>query len=305
MTMTPTPAPTSPEPLPFVWSDRVTVVAPLGLRFWDAVSESVVGESLIVYASSTDVPPRRIRAFMNPSGIHVFRDLPGLREFENGTGGAAFWAEHPPRHEFIIEVEDRMRQFQPFSFRVRLPVRDVLLWECDSSRSPSTPVAAVPLFSTPNRAVPGGFAVIRAELWDAVTESPAAGAMLEAVLPASSPVRGLADREGRVAVIFPYPEPPPETFASPPASPPHGAGMSMFSQAWDVELRAYYAPRLPTPAIPDLCDALMQPEATLRAESTSTQSLGTQVLHFGRELIIRSAGAVNGRLLVAPVGSPP
>jgi hypothetical protein len=115
----------------------------------------------------------------------------------------------------------------------------------------------------------------------------------------------MADRDGRVAVIFPYPEPPSEAFASPPGSPPHGAGLSMFSQAWDVELRAYYAASRSAPVVPDLCDALVQPEAPLWADAARTRPLGTQVLQFGRELIVRSAGEANGRLLVTPIGSPP
>jgi hypothetical protein len=279
-------------------------VAPLGVRFWDPVSESVVA-GLIAHASPADDPRRRVRSFTNPSGIHVFRDLPGLREIENGTGDARFWAEHPPRFEFIVDVVDLERQFQPFSFRVRLPVRDPLPWECGASGAPAKPIVAVPLFSTPNRAVPAGFAVIRAELWDEAASAPAAWAVLEAVPPAGPPVRGLADRGGRVAVIFPYPEPPGETFASPPGSPPHGAGISIFSQTWDVELRAYYAASSPVPVAPDLCDALMQPEATLWNDSTRTRPLAPQVLRFARESIVRSAGAANGRLLVTPIGSPP
>jgi hypothetical protein len=304
--MMPPAPPIAPEPPRLVWPDRVTLVAPLGLRFWDPpVSGSAVGEGLNVHAAPADDPQRRIRAFVNPSGIHVFRDLPGLREFEHGTGDAAFWAGHPPRLEFIVEVEDRTRQFQPFSFRVRLPVRDLLVWERDVSGSPPQPIAAVPLFSTPNRAVPGGFAVIRAELWDEVTGAPASWAMVDALLPASPPVRGLADRDGRVAVIFPYPEPPDEAFGSPPGSPPHGAGLSMFSQSWEVELRVYYAPSRQPAVAPDLGDAFMQPEATLWADSTRTRPLGTGVLQFGRELIVRSAGDPHGRLLVRSIGSPP
>ena len=305
MRITPLAVPIAYEPHRLEWPDRVTLVAPLGVRFWDPVSERVVSDGLIAYAAAAANPRRRVQAVTSPSGVHVFRNLPGLREFENGTGDAPFWARHPPRLEFIVTVEDLTRQFQPFSFTVRLPVRDLLPWECDPSGSPPKPIAAVPLFSTPNRAVPGGFAVIRAELWDEVTGSPAAWAMVEAQLPAASPVRGLADRDGRVALIFPYPEPPGEAIASPPGSPPHAAGLSMFRQTWDVALSAYYAPRQPAPAAPDLCDALLQPVATLWADETRAQPLGTQILQFGRDLIVRSAGAANGRLLVSPIGSPP
>jgi hypothetical protein len=305
MTVTPPAVPTSLGPLRLLWPDRVTLVAPLGVRFWDSVSESAVGDGLIAHASPADDPRRHTRSFTNPGGIHVFRDLPGLRAFENGAGDARFWGEHTPRLEFIVEVEDARGRFQPFSFRVRLPVRQLLQWDDHSSGPPSRPTAGVPLFSTPSRGVPAGCAVIRAELWNERAGAPAAWAILEAVLPAGPPVRGLADREGRVAVIFPYPEPPGETFASPPGSPPRGTGTSLFSQTWDVELRAFYAGSRVVPVMPDLHEALMQPEATLWSDSTRTRPLGTQVLQFARELIVRSAGADNGRLLVTPIGSPP
>jgi hypothetical protein len=67
---------------------------------------------------------------------------------------------------------------------------------------------------------------------------------------------GLADSEGRVAVMFPYPEPPRVTLSSPPAA--------RNDFRWQVELKAYYgigSPPVAAPAIPDLGSVLSQLDA--------------------------------------------
>jgi hypothetical protein len=73
---------------------------------------------------------------------------------------------------------------------------------------------------------------------------------------------GLADREGRVAVMFPYPEPRRVPLASPPEA------RNDFS--WTVDLQAYSDPVLAqrSPELPDLGEVLAQlalPRAVLAA----------------------------------------
>ena len=297
-------------PSGFVGVDRVTHVAPLGLRLWDPVAEAIVGEGLTVQAAPAADPRRRITAFTNLSGVHVFRDLPGLRQFEHGPGEAAFWPEHPPALEFVIEVTDDRRRFQPFSLKTRLPVRGLLGWDCDPSGS-SLPrgIRAVPLFSAPARAVPGALAVVRAELWDAVAQAPAAWALVEVRVAVAHLAWGLADARGRVALIFAYPEAPAGTIASPPGSPPFAAGASLLAQTWHVHLRAYYAPSEQVLERPDLCDVFRQPIAALWADSGLGRPLAAQTLQFGRELIVQSAGGgpdgPRSVLWITPGGSPP
>lgn len=185
--------------------ERVPRVAPLGLRFWDDVSGTTIGEGLIVTAYPRAQPDRRVRAFPNRSGLYVLRDLPGLRDFEQGEGSGAFWDSLPPRRSFIIEVVDSERRFQPFFFPADLPVRDVFVWDDPGGGSPPGTMPGVPLYSTPNRSVPAAMAVLRADLWDpgaGLTREggPAAWAVIEARIPGRPAVRGIADERGRASL---------------------------------------------------------------------------------------------------------
>ena len=111
------------------------------------------------------------------------------------------------------------------------------------------------------------------------------------------PVRGLADREGRAAVLLPYPEP---TLApARPASPPYPSGTSLGDQEWPVRLSVFFEPATPTPVIPNLRRTLEQLPAIASIEDASgARPLGDQVLRYGQELIVRS-------VVVTPAGSPP
>ena len=307
--------------------ERVTLVAPLGLRFWDEVSGKTIGNGLVVTAYPATNPQRRVRAFSNPSGIYVFRHLPGLRDFEHGSGDNNFWESLPPRRPFVIEVDDRERRFQPFLLTTHLPVRDVFVWEDPSPASPPSPTLGVPLYSAPSRSVPAAMAVIRAELRDPWAGpdhqgGPAAWAVIEAHIPGQPTVRGIANDKGRIALIFPYPDPGSEAFASPPDSPllsPPAGSSSLRHQVWNIALQAAYKPMHPvpvgraTPPIPDLRDILMQPPATLWADTKRTKPLTEARLTFGQELILRSTdfttepigGTPMSVLLITPAGSPP
>jgi len=293
--------------------EHITVVAPLGLRFWDAVSGGAVSDGLIVTAYPPNSPALRIPLLANRSGIFICRNLPSLRHVENGTGDADFWRTLPPARPFVVEVIDAGQRFLSFTFTVHLPFRpetstanlpvpDSLLWQCSPIASPldsSSPVITVPLYSAPARTVPG-MAVVRAELQDAVapqtkTDAPAAWALLEVWLATTGQVlgRGFADERGCVGVIFPYPEPADSAPGSPLGSPP-GNGQALARQFWPLQLRASYGrlnPVAPLPelyALPDLCDILSQGTATLWADAAQTQALTEVHLLFGRELVVTS-----------------
>jgi hypothetical protein len=162
----------------------------------------------------------------------------------------------------------------------------------DNFRMESNPTPALPLFSAPSREAGGGLAAVRATLWDAAAGAPAAWALMEVRVPGQPTVRGLADREGRVALVFPYPEP--AAFAE--QSPPPPAGP--FSRhEWPLQLFASYAPRRPAPPRPSLPAALAQPRATLWADAARTVPLTRATLRAGQELVVRS--------FEAPAASPP
>ena len=303
--------------------ERLMTVAPLGLRFWDEVSSRIIGDGLNVTAYPADNPARRVKAFANRSGVYVFRDLPGMRSFENGAGDDAFWRNLPSKRNFVIEVVDPEGRFLPFIMTLKLPERGVFAWQDPSSPSPPSPAIGVPLYSSPSRQAPTSMAVVRAELheWRPGTShegNPAAWAVLEARLSGRLVARGFADELGRVAMIFPYPEPVTHTLGSPPSGSPQPAGAPQLrDQEWTIEFAAFCEPLRPAPignrpALADLDDILTQRSATLWADTERSRLLGEATLHFGRELVLRSrdfgAGAIGAPksvLFITPAGSPP
>ncbi|MGH2497412.1 MAG: hypothetical protein ACRDIV_22150 [Ktedonobacteraceae bacterium] len=295
--------------------DVQTLVAPLGVRFWDAVSGRVIGDGLSVIAypvlpgMSREQDARGTQAYTNRSGVYAWRNLPGLRDFAYGAGDEAFLAQTVdatsspvPTRPFIVEVVDTLHRFQPFAFPVEAPLRGLLTWTCEQDASP--PAAAstmIPLFSAPTRAPAGGLAVARATLWDATNNLPAAWAMLAASIGGKQVARGFAGADGQVALFFPLPVPGVQAFD--PSGTPlrNGMNTALAAQEWRVQLQAWYAPTLPAPAIPELCATLKQAPATLWSDAAGASPLLEVTLKFGRELVVRSDNAtLRSVLLISP-----
>jgi hypothetical protein len=305
-------------------SERLTMVAPLGLRFWDEVSAKVIGDGLDVTAYPADDSARRVKAFTSRSGVYVLRDLPGMRSLENGAGDDAFWRNLSGSRSFVVEVIDLERRFLPFAMRVNVPERGVFAWQDPLSPSPPSPAIGVPLYSSPSRQAPTSMAVVRAELreWRPGGNhegNPAAWAVLEARLSGRLLARGFADEQGRVALIFPYPEPITHTLGSPPSgSPPQAGAPQLRDQEWTIEIAAFCEPLRPAPignrpSLADLSDILTQKPATLWADTERGRTLGEVTLHFGRDLVLRSrdfaadpiGGTPKSVLFITSAGSPP
>ena len=282
--------------------ERLTCVALFGVRFWDAVSTRTVSDDLSVSASLPNNSTRRFALTPNRSGVYVLHHAPGLEAFEYGAGDEAFWENLPPLRPFVIEVNDLQRRFHPMAFTVKLPNRGIFGWEALSASPRASVLPAVPLYSTPTRTVPGGMAVVRADLWDARENSPAAWAVVEVQSESQAPICALADENGRVAVIFPYPEPLPGSMSSPPGSPLAGGPRQLTDQTWPIHLRVFYSPHIPTPRIPSLEDVLNQAPATLLATLSPPVPLSEVRLAFSQELIVKSQ--FRSELLVIPAGSP-
>jgi hypothetical protein len=265
--------------------ETVTRVTPLGVRFWDPVAEAAA-EGLGVTAYRAGDSRQRVTAVMNRKGVYLLRDVPGLGDLESGAGDAAYWASLPPPQRFTVEVVDPAGRFIPFSFTADLPCRGLFTWQCATASPPNPPAAFVPLFSTASRPVPAGSAAVRADLWDPGAGAPAAGAVLE-VRPAGQPAaRGIADDQGRVVVLLPWPPPalPFPVLGSPMA----GAAVPLAQQQWPVDLRASYAPLGPGPPPRDLCALLSQPPADLWSGSSRLAPLTGATLRFGQDLVLRT-----------------
>jgi len=288
--------------------EQVTQVQPLGLRFWDRVTESIVDDGFEVTAYPAAHPTWRTGAFTNRSGVYSFRNLPGLREIESGAGDAAFWAAHPPQFDFVVEVIDTAGRYLPFQLPVKLPVRGIYSFPDFESASPPGLQSFIPLYSAPARPIAAPMAILRAEMYDPIRKAPAAWAVVEAQAGNAEPVRGIADDQGRVLLPFPFPEP--QSFGL--GSPLRPGGIKLVDQAWPVELKFAYTPRTPAPTIPDLAEILNQLPAIAWEDSLLSTPLTGTTLHFGQDVVLRSRGVasppvsnVMSVLLITAAGSPP
>lgn len=270
--------------------DRSSGVSPLGVRFWDAVTRSFVSEGLSVVAHPTSMPSHRVAVLANPSGIFMAQDLPGMRELERGAGDDAYWRS-VARKRFVVEVDDTLGRYLPFSFTADLPIRGLLV----GPGVAGTPLASEPhdgalLFSTSTRAAPAGLTVIHAELWDAgaptpsgspLPGAPAAGALIMARVAGDPPVYGVTDAEGRAALFFACPEPP-----------------APGQRSWPVTLSVRYARAAVRSRYPDLAAVLAQPAASLVTDPARGFAFSAEPRGPGEPLILRSSPA-STRLFVS------
>jgi hypothetical protein len=292
--------------------ERFAILCPFGVRFHDPVMRSSIGEGLRVTAWPSGRHAPKSEARLTRSDVFAFQNLPGVRDTEIGRYDGPFLESFDQgvarRRLFLIEVEDSWRRFLPFSFKAELPHRG--LFELPCLGSPPSPIEipgqGIPLFSSPARLVPGGMAVVRAQIEELGTKKPAAGALLEieassAGMPATR-ARGFADNEGRVVVMFPYPElaPPPSQRLSPPAD-----GQSLSSRQWSVRARIFWKPTPAGDRLPDICALLNeQPERELVGTISPLEPLPVQTLRYGQELVLRSEESLSV-LFINPAASPP
>ena len=312
---------------PFIITDRLTMVAPLGLRFHDTTNGTLVGDGLSVWAYPLGRPNAKRPAIANRKAVYVLHHGFGLTEREHGDGSRFYW-DHPdpPNKDFVIEVTDEQRRFQPFQFIANIPHEGIYKWDTllDSPLSART---TIPLFSSSTRSVSSGMAVVRADLWDTSIDGAAAWAVIEVFTAGNLIGRGVADEAGRMAVIFPFPTPLPFSQASPPGSPlgspPVATSPPLTEQVWPLELRAFYTPVRPVlsppdfiepgPPLPDLRFTLSQPAATMWADAELTEIFEDTGLRFGRELILKSrpspgsppSQTPDSVLFITPAVSPP
>jgi hypothetical protein len=284
--------------------ERISIVTPLAVRFRDEATLTFFSDGLSVVVYPQDAPELATNGVVNRAGSFVFRNLTGLRDVEQGSGDADFWAANPPRSDFVLEVSDNAGRFLPYSLPIKLPQRH-LLGLGTGSPVASPPVAQMggetaflPLYSAASRPVPEGMGVLRTELWDAEADQPAAWALVEAKAAEQRTVTGLADADGRVLLPLPYPKPV-SALGSPVGSPPGGGG-PITRQSWPVAFTLRYRRRTPAPRIPDLVEALTQPPATAWQETSRVTAWTSATLRFGRELVLasRADGGASSTLLI-------
>jgi len=282
--------------------ETLSIVTPLAVRLRDEATLAFVSDGLAASVYPPGVPELAVSGTVNRSGLFVFRNLPGLRTVEQGSGDADFWAANPPQASFVLEVSDIAGRFLPWSLGIQLPQRSVLGLGLTSP--PASPLtvqtggdpAWLPVYSSASRPTPEGLGVLRAELWDADAGEPAAWALLEAQAGDQRRVTGMADAGGRVMLPLPYPKPPSELGS------PLGAGGPITQQSWPLTFTVRYRRRSPVPRVPDLADVLTQPPVTAWQETSRTTPWTSATLRFGRDLVLASradGGGAASTLLIA------
>jgi hypothetical protein len=277
--------------------ETLTRVAPFGIGLWDASTGRLVSDGIVVrvfrLAGPHAIDP--VPAVANRSGIFVPHDLFGADAFVEGARATAL----SPPERFLVDVRDTLERYTSFVMRVgeRGP-RGFVLPPCvadlelpsSAPSSPPPPPTYVPLFSTASRVVPAGMAAVRASLVDAATGRGAAFAVLEVRESGHLLARAVADARGEVAASFAYPE----VSAPPPWSPPRTAPkpLRLTEQHWTLDIAVRYRRNLrrftfdpSQPPLPDLCDVVQQPLATVAAMSPPA-ALGEVVLRYGQDLVL-------------------
>jgi hypothetical protein len=227
--------------------ETVSIFGLLGVRFWDAATGRAIGEGLQVTAAPVGQPEFGVQGAANRSAVYAFHRLPGLSTtpFEKPDGTRAY----------TIDVRDDFGRFLPFRFTAH--AAGGLMTRLESIvGSPLDPSPGITLFSEPARPVTSGMAVVLSELHDSTSpapdEAPASFARLMVTIPGidGAPdvtASGVADEQGRVAVIFEHPAPAEVPLGSPLGSPLAGSAIPLAVQSWPVSLSATYAPADPAP----------------------------------------------------------
>jgi hypothetical protein len=300
--------------------DRITRVAPLGLGFWDSVSNNFVTDGLRVTAIpkiSSTYRGKPATALPNRSGIFAFCHLPGLGEAENGVGDHDYWSHPPAPKDFVVSVIDRESRFLPFKFSIQAPTRRAEVWSIPSPGTiPNIDFpqlqGIIPLFSSPARLIPSGTAVIRASI--TMEGKPAAWAIVEAYSQnvganpddTSLVARGIANQRGQLALVFHYPK-----FMSMEAG---KDALPLTAQKWVISLKVFFSPRrsdtefsyLEMPyleildpetlnrKIPDLGEIAVQAETDLVTPlelPDKNLPAGKAYLKYGTELVFKTRSA--------------
>lgn len=278
--------------------EKVTTFTPLGIRFWDPARNIPVRYGLEVTARPATALWPITTAFRTASGVYAFQGLPGLHDLEHSNGDRALTS--PPDSQcFTIQVKDLCRRFLPIAFDVDLPLPYKGLFRPTfNSSPPENSSVRFYLFSAPARLPVPGLAVVRANLVNQDTKSPAAHAVLETWIKGRRWC-GIADERGSVAILLPYP-----TFIGTLGSSPPGVPPSQ--QQWELTVRVRYNPAAlpPRTGIPRLRDLFSQPFADiwLDAIGQAVPEWSDQLV-FGQELVVRT-GKLSA-LWVLPRGSPP
>jgi len=277
--------------------ERISRHCALGIRFWDIAGATSNVEGLQVEIYPRANPYARSVALPNRSGVYVANTVPGLRGFEySNDAPEVLWAT--ALRPYRVKVNDPKGRFLPIEFDADLPQQGLFTWLApwvsppqpislpgEEGSPPPLLLERVPLFSAPSRPVPEPLAVVYAQLREFGSARAAAWSLLGVAIDGRTRGLGLADSEGRVAVMFPYPEPPRMLLASPPEA------RNDFS--WQLELTAFWSQASPAPAVSALADLGLVLEQLSQPRSVVVSTLSPAVplrLDYRVPVTARTAG---------------
>ena len=293
---------------------QIAYVAPLGMKFYDMVRRSLQMD-LDVTVAPVSNPMRRTKAFINGNRVFVVNCVHGLNDLLQDAGSTTFWDDVSGQERpYRVQVKSPSLQFIPFSFDVPLPHRGYSVPDCmeitPPIEQPAYPSDVILLFPAANYRPPGHMALIQAQLYDPVNETPAAFAVVDALYEDALLARGVADRNGNCLLCFNYPDP---------NGDPLDGDSENDALQWAINLRALYTrfppqenfPNIPDiPEFVDICRLYTQNSANLWAdwagsETAVTGKLTEITLVMGETQQLTSTTSVTtlpqSRLFITPV----
>lgn len=308
--------------------ETVVRAVPLGLRCVDISTQSQVWGGLRVTATPSEGAPKTIAAFLTPSGIYAFRDLPGLYDFEYGIDAPVSSPPISSPHvgkEFAIRVEDAAGRYLPWGVILTLPRAEVV---------------TTYLFSSPTRASMPGFTIIRGGLKDSTrtlpggTLRPAAFARIEAQYEADGPTTSyvaLADWRGQFALFLPSPNPLQPAEGEIVTSPNTSGRKTLAQLSWPVTLSFFYEPErqkfirsnergrieifegtrdgvtdvspsaTARSCVPELVSLLVQQAAEVLPEVSAAPAATLETsIEYGKDVVARTAGSADAGIRLVP-----
>ncbi|HEX7027739.1 MAG TPA: hypothetical protein VF268_10900 [Gammaproteobacteria bacterium] len=275
---------------------------PLGIRFWDPVSDCQIIDGLRVTARAVIGSRKKVSSVKTRGNIYTLSNLPGLHQVETGAIPLEEAMSLDDKRQYVIEIKDSLNRYLDVAFMTALPLPYRGLFLSDGGGSPAAnPPKGFYLYSSVKRRLAGNYAQVRGELRDQSTGEPAAHALVKVLTDSGETWFGLADADGQFVLAFPFPDLS-VGFGGSPAT----THVPLHEQSWNVGLEVAYSPEtlesLAETDIPNYTSILNQSTADIFPSdpevSSSPVTQLSLLLEFNKTTVARTDG--QSYLLVSP-----
>ena len=179
--------------------------APLGVRFWDPVSNRPIKSGLYVQIREKDTLGSWLTAQTTAGGIYALHHLPGWRFFEESSEKFDKVTSITTTKPYVVKVTDLTQTFRNFSFQLSAPFAGIFPSALTDISMPETP--GIDLFSSATRSIPSGFSAVYVTCAKMIDNKilPASFALIKVTTEENKSYYGLADKEGRAIVMIAMP----------------------------------------------------------------------------------------------------